>query len=631
MTYSPAWCAISHTRGKWQPADHLIYLDEKLRDIAAGRIKRLMVFMPPRHGKSELISKHFPAWYLGTFPNNHVILVSYEADFASSWGRKAREVLDELGDDFGVKVKQESSAAKHWEIEGHSGGMDAAGAYGPITGKGADVLVIDDPVKNAEEAYSPLQREKLWDWYQSTAFTRLEPNGAIILVMTRWHEDDLAGRLLKQEQGQWETVSLPALAEAEDALHRTEGEALWPERFPVEQLLEKKQAVGSYWWSAMYQQRPVPMEGGFFKRDWLQFYDPEYVPYMDIVVQSWDTAQSKSSTSDFVVGQVWGRRGPDFYLLDQVRGRLDFDETVTAIKDLSKQWKQCSAKLIESQTLGAALSSHLKHQIDGIIPIDVRASKELRALNCVPVWQSKNVYLPKPDDGEYVWVQDYVRELLNFPNASNDDQVDATTLALNQLRGTLFPDVAAAAVENISSQPLPEHNYFIGWIPARRQDTYTALVLDLGDNTVVSFGKYDAEPIENQITSMYQLSRMYNGAVVRAIDDLDEAMLFALEVKGVYVQRVAMNRKKWAAAVENLAMLMRNDNVIFPHEPNLLAELEVFKSEFTLDESPDYSIQTGAQSAIHALCLVTYDLIPEVVRDRFRPSIYYSYDRSLFP
>jgi predicted phage terminase large subunit-like protein len=449
--------------------------------------------------------------------------------------------------------------------------------------------------------------------------------------MTRWHEDDLAGRLLKQEPGLWEVVSLPALAEPDDLLRRAEGEALWPERFPVEELSEKKKAVGSYWWSAMYQQRPVPLEGGFFKNDWLQFFDPEYVPDFDVIVQSWDTAQTKSSTSDYVVGQVWGRVGADFYLLDQVRGRWDFDETVAQIKDLSYHWPQCSAKLIEAQTLGAALASHLKHQVDGIIPISVRASKELRALNALPVWQSKNVYLPRPDDGEYTWVDDYVRELLTFPNAANDDQTDATTLALNQLRGALFPDVAAAAVENISSQPLPEHYYFIGWIPARQQDTYTALVLDLADNTVVSFGKYDAEPIENQITSMYQLSRMYNGAVVRAIDDLDEAMLFALEMKGVYVQRVAMNRKKWAAAVENLAMLMRNDSVIFPHEPNLLAELEVFKSEFTLDESPDYSLQAGAQSAIHALCLVTYDLGPEVVRDRFRPSIYYSYDRSLFP
>ena len=590
-----------------------------------------MVFMPPRHGKSELVSKYFPAWYLGTFPNSHVILVSYEADFAASWGRKAREVLDELGDDFHVKVKQESSAAKHWEIKGHSGGMDAAGAYGPITGKGADVLVIDDPVKNAEEAYSPVLREKLWDWYQSTAFTRLEPNGAIILVMTRWHEDDLAGRLLKLEPGLWEIVSLPALAEADDLLHRAEGEALWPERFPAEQLLEKKQAVGSYWWSAMYQQRPVPTEGGFFKRDWLQFYDPEYVPYMDIVVQSWDTAQSKSSASDFVVGQVWGRRGADFYLLDQVRGRWDFDETVAEIKKLSYHWPQSSAKIVEAQTLGAALASHLKHKVEGIIPISVRASKELRALNCMPVWQSKNVYIPNPDDGEYAWVDDYIRELLTFPNAANDDQTDATTLALNQLRGTLFPDVKASMADDINSQPLPDRTYFIGWVPARQEDRYTALVFDLSNNTVVSFGKFAAEPIENQLTSMYQLSRMYNGAVVRAFDGIDEAMLFALEVKGVYVQRCRFTKTQLGAAYENLAMLMSNKHITFPHEPDLLAELEVFKSEFTLDESPDYSLQVGAQSAIRALCLVTYDMIPEVVNKKFEPSIYYSYDRSLFP
>ena len=559
-----------------------------------------------------------------------MILVSYEADFAASWGRKAREVLDELADDFGVTVKQESSAAKHWEIEGHNGGMDAAGAYGPITGKGADVLVIDDPVKNAEEAYSPVQREKLWEWYQSTAFTRLEPNGAIILVMTRWHEDDLAGRLLKLEPGLWEIVSLPALAEADDPLHRAEGEALWPERFPVEQLLEKKKSVGSYWWSAMYQQRPVPIEGGFFKNDWLQFFDPKYVPDFDVIVQSWDTAQTKSSTSDYVVGQVWGRIGGDFYLLDQVRGRWDFDETVAQINDLSKHWKQCSAKLIEAQTLGAALSSHLKHRISGIIPISVKASKEIRALNALPVWQSKNVYIPKPDDGKYAWVDDFVRELLNFPNAVNDDMVDATTLALNQLRGGLFPNAKNAAVEHINSQPLPGRYYYVSWIPARQEEQYTALVFDLSDNTVVSFGKYDAEPIENQITSMYQLSRMYNGAVVRAVDDLDEALLFALEVKGAYVQRVPMNRRKWAAAVENLSMLMRNGNVRFPHEPDLLAELEVFKSEFTLDESPDYSLQVAAQSSIHALCLATFDLSPQAEKQRFQPSIYYSYDRDLF-
>jgi predicted phage terminase large subunit-like protein len=602
-----------------------------LRDIAAGRTKRLMVFMPPRHGKSELISKFFPAWYLGTFPNNHVILVSYEADFAASWGRKAREVLDELGEEFGVTVKQESSAAKHWEIEGHNGGMDAAGAYGPITGKGADVLIIDDPVKNAEEAYSPVQREKLWDWYQSTAFTRLEPNGAIILVMTRWHQDDLAGRLLKQEPGQWDVVSLPALAEADDILHRTEGEALWHERFPVDQLLEKKKAVGSYWWSAMYQQRPVPIEGGFFKSDWIQYYDLYHVPDMDVVIQSWDTAQTKSSTSDYVVGQVWGRIGADFYLLNQVRGRWDFDETVEAMEAVTKAYPQSSAKLVEAQTLGAALASHLKHKITGLIPINVRGSKELRALNALPAWQAKNVYIPNPDDGEYSWVYDYVRELLNFPNAEHDDQVDATTLALNQLRGTLFDDFKAAAVpaQTINTSPLPEHYYCIGYIPARGEDDFTVLVFDITSHDVLLFERRTSEPIENQILTLFETARRYNNAVVRAFDISDNAILNSLEMKGVYLERIKLSRTEMAAAFENLSLLMSKEMVTFPQHLQLLAELEVFKSEFTWNESPDYTLQIAAQSAISAMCLVTYDLSPELIKYQTQPSIYFSFDPEL--
>jgi predicted phage terminase large subunit-like protein len=165
----------------------------------------------------------------------------------------------------------------------------------------------------------------------------------------------------------------------------------------------------------MYQQRPVPLEGGFFKSDWLQFFDPDYLPYMDTIIQSWDTAQTKSSTSDYVVGQVWGRIGADFYLLDQKRGRWDFDETVEQMKIVTKEWPKSSAKLVEAQTLGAALASHLKHKIPGLIPINVHGNKELRAQNCLPVWQSLNVYIPRPDDGEYAWVDDYVRELLTFP------------------------------------------------------------------------------------------------------------------------------------------------------------------------------------------------------------------------
>jgi predicted phage terminase large subunit-like protein len=187
----------------------------------------------------------------------------------------------------------------------------------------------------------------------------------------------------------------------------------------------------------------VQGEGSIFKEEWIQYYDPKTCPDLDMIIQSWDTAVTKSTTSDYVVGQVWGLRGADFYLCDQVRGKWDFDQTVAVIKLVTKTWPESSAILVEAQTLGAALASHLKKQISGIIPIHVKQSKELRTMSCIPAWQSKNVFIPLPETRS--WVRDYVFELTNFPNAPNDDQVDATTLALNQLRGSLFPKIKAVA------------------------------------------------------------------------------------------------------------------------------------------------------------------------------------------
>jgi predicted phage terminase large subunit-like protein len=391
---------------------------------------------------------------------------------------------------------------------------------------------------------------------------------------------------------------------------------------------EERRALGQ-WFVQEYCCQFVQDEGSIFKEGWVQYYDPAYVPYMDIVIESWDTAQTKSSTSDYVVGQAWGRVGADFYLLDQVRGRWDFDETVHAMKYMNERWSESSATFVEAQTLGAALSSHLKHTISGMIPIHVKGSKQLRALNCVPVWQSKNVWIPKPDDAKYAWVYDYVRELTNFPNDDNDDQVDATTLALNQLQGTLFPEATKCAVENMNSEPLPGHYYYIGWIPARPPDEYTALVFDRTAYQVVRFGRFPAEPMENQITGLRTLSRAYRSIVVRAFSGVDEAMLHALEMQGVLVERVKPTRAKLVASYENLAMLISRRKITFPQHPELLAELLSFKSAFTYDESPDYSLQIAQQSAIHAMCLVTHDLSAEEVDHFTRPSIYYSYDPDL--
>lgn len=431
---TPAHFAYTVSEGRWVPYEHLLLLNRKLVNVAAGRVKRLMVFMPPRHGKSELVSRYFPAWYLGTFPDKRIILASYEADFAATWGRKARNLLEEFGPSlFGVKVSPESSAASRWDIDGHEGGMVTAGVRGPITGKGANVAIIDDPVKNDQEAMSQTYRDAAWDWYRATFSTRIQDDGAIILVMTRWHEDDLAGRLLKaQEEGgdKWEVVNLPALAEENDMLGRRPGEPLCPELFTRETLERTKIRLGSYWWNALYQQRPSPMEGGILKRSWWKFYRQAPYPF-DEIIQSWDMAFKETTSSDFVVGQVWGRKGADKYLLDQVRDRMDFPTTVQTVRALSAKWPQAYAKLVEDKANGPAVIATLKREIAGLIPVEPQGSKEARAAAVSPQIEAGNVYLPDPSIAP--WVHDFIEECSAFPNGANDDQVDAMTQALLRL------------------------------------------------------------------------------------------------------------------------------------------------------------------------------------------------------
>ncbi len=265
---SPAAFAHLVSGGAYLPFDHLVALDEQLTRLGADEIERLLVAMPPRHGKSETISRYLPAWYLGRHPDRRVMLTSYEADFAASWGRKARIVLKQHGEPlFGVRIAARSAAASAWDIEGHSGGMVTAGVGGPLTGKGAHLLIIDDPVKNHEQAHSELLREKAWDWWRSTARTRLQRPGAVVLVMTRWHEDDLAGRLLRDGSDDWTLLELPALADPDDALGRAPGQALCPGLgFDEDWLHDTRAELGSYWFSALYQQHPRPPEGMLFKR-----------------------------------------------------------------------------------------------------------------------------------------------------------------------------------------------------------------------------------------------------------------------------------------------------------------------------------------------------------------------------
>jgi len=390
-----------------------------------------MVFMPPRHGKSEFISRYSTAWILGKFPDTRIILASYEADFAATWGRKARDLLEEHGPSlFGIRVSGKSSAANRWDIEGHEGGMITAGVNGPITGKGADIGIIDDPVKNDQEAMSVTYQERTYEWYKSTFRTRLQRDGAIILIMTRWNENDLAGKLLaaQEEDGEkWEVVNLPAIAEEGDLLGRDPGQPLCPDLFTIEALRSIEKAVGSFWWASLYQQRPSPAEGGILKRSWWQYYR-QTPDRFDEVIQSWDMAFKDTKTADFVVGQVWGRKGADKYLLDQVRDRMDFPATVQAVRSLSAKWPQARNKLVEDKANGPAVIATLKNEIPGLIAVNPEGGKVVRAQAASPDIEAGNVYLPDPSVAP--WVHDFIEECAAFPNGANDDQVDAMTQAL---------------------------------------------------------------------------------------------------------------------------------------------------------------------------------------------------------
>lgn len=396
----------------------------------SGKVKRLLVMMPPRHGKSSLISHYFPAWYLGNCPKRQVLLASYEADFAASWGRKARGVLEEYGSElFGVRLRGDSSAANRWEIDGTGGIMTTAGVGGPITGRGADCLIVDDPIKNVQEANSLTYRNNTWNWYTSVAYPRLEPNGAIILVQTRWHTDDLAGRILKDmETGgeHWDVLRFPAIAEVDEPM-RKEGAALWPTRYPLSTLQQIRETIGPYFWAALYQQRPAPLEGGLFKLEWWRYSEPPEHPH---TVQVWDTAFKVSTQNDFSVCATWAKTERGYYLLDLWRGKVQFPELQRMAHVLFEKWHP-SRVLVEDAASGQSLiqtlsrdSMHLP-----ILPVRVDTDKVSRASAVSGLVQAGKVFLPE----HAPWLYDFLDEHANFPQGQHDDQVDTTSMALAYL------------------------------------------------------------------------------------------------------------------------------------------------------------------------------------------------------
>ncbi len=462
---------VRYTKEDYEFNWHHEVLCEKLQAFAEKKIKRLMIFMPPRHGKSELASRKLPAWIFGINPHARIIATSYGAETASLFNRDVQRTIDnELYREVfpetylsGTSVRTASLGSfirnsDQFEIVGKKGNYRSAGFGGPITGTGGDYLIVDDPYKNSEEAESPTVRRKVWEWYTSTFYTRQEKDASIMIIQTRWHEADLSGALLEamkkgdEFSDQWEVISLPALLDesSQRSGHdpRRIGQALWENKYSSEWLRKTKGILGSRQFSALYQQDPRPGDGTMIKSQWMKYFSkrPEH---FDKIIQSWDMAFGGKETSDFVVGAVYGKLGSQFYLLDQVRGQMDFPETVRAFKMMSEKWPQAITKLVEAKANGQAVIDTLKKEISGIVPVNPTASKLARLNAVIGLYEAGNVYYPSTDF--HRWVQDHVEEMLAFPLGSKDDRVDAETQALGHFNKSgigIFTEEMASDEQN---------------------------------------------------------------------------------------------------------------------------------------------------------------------------------------
>jgi len=390
---------------------------------------RVVINLPPQHGKSLFVSKWLPIWYLENFPQKRVILTTYEANFAAHWGRQVRDEF--LYNEKLETVINKDTRSRSYFITEEGGGMFTAGAGGAITGKSGDLIVIDDPTKNFEEAKSETYQQRNIDWFNSTLYTRRQPGTTIILLMTRWHENDLSGYLLNEHEDDWKHVLLPALCDDQslDMLDRSAGEALCADRFDKEDLERTKRAVGEYVWAGLYQQQPSSLEGGIIKKNWVNLYSKTPDAF-DEIVQSWDLSFKKTTDGSFNVGQVWGRLGADYYLLDQYRERASFPEVKAAIQMITRKWPETYRKFVEEKANGAAIIADLQRKVPGLIPFRNNDSKEGRLSAVSAYFESGNIHIPESKS----FTKDFLTELTNFPNSKHDDQVDACSQAILGMR-----------------------------------------------------------------------------------------------------------------------------------------------------------------------------------------------------
>ncbi len=414
--------------------EHLKKLRWHLEEVANGNIKRLIVTMPPRHGKSVHVSESFPAYFLGRNPNNRVLSVSHTDDLAEKVSRRVRDKITSTDWPFrDVRIARDNGGVKSWKIEGaYAESYNAFGVGGSPAGVGGQLIVIDDPIRNQEEADSPLIREKLWDWYHGTLYTRRQPGAAIVATATRWHQDDLTGRLLEQMANggeQWVHLHLPA----EDEIT---GEFLWTDFWPAEEYEMAKNGSPRVW-MAQYQGRPSPKQGALLKREWFP-YAPHGERYLAIV-QVWDSAEEPGLSNDWSVCATIGISPTSYDILDIWRDRVEFPDLLQAARDRAT-WGMMVFHglpftiLIENKSSGVQLAQTLMRETRWAIekiPAHKKNEKVQRVIDITPLAKSGRIRLLEGSP----WIQVLLREFAEFPTGMHDDIVDACMIGVRYASG----------------------------------------------------------------------------------------------------------------------------------------------------------------------------------------------------
>lgn len=462
---------------------YIVYLSQKFLDVVEGRCRRLAVAVPPRYGKSYLFSRWGPAWLFDRRPEANIILASYGDTLANENAVTVRDILAEHTDVLRCTLRRDRKRLDRFVTE-QGGGLLSAGMNSAITGFGAGNgggVIIDDPFKGWQDAHSPHQRELIWNQYRSVLHSRLDdPEAFVIVVHTRWHTDDLTGRLVDAAQNEtgdeFEVIVLPELAEQNDPLGREPGDPLEPEKFDLQQILEKHRAAGAYLTSALYQGHPSPEEGTELLRQWWKLGEPP--ARFDEWCTSWDMKLKEKESGDYVVGQVWGRVGSDYWIVDQVRGQWDQATTRVGMALLCVRWPNVERHLVENAGYGPEVMQQIRQPnptwrcddemagrlgileserpdveriihrgIGGMVAVNAKGSKVVRARAVAPLLEAGNMHLAQSGP----WVPGFIDEASQFPDGEHDDQVDAWSQGLARLSGRGGP----ATVQSQTRRQLP--------------------------------------------------------------------------------------------------------------------------------------------------------------------------------